>query len=139
MSVALTLICLTVFNLKGICKNFIPDEKTIKDKLLQKYGEKLIITTKSRNSTIISFTDAQHDILRKEWYEKKNAEAERLRIVEAAAAIIREDILSVTLKSDYYPPSTRMFDDLNDEIPNTLTHFLEEVILKQKKIQIIYI
>lgn len=76
----------------------------------------------------------QHDILRKEWYEnsKTNERDERLRIIEAVVGNIREDIRSVAVNNDYYP-STQMFDDINYDVPNTLTHFLEEVILKDKR------
>jgi len=55
----------TLTELKGVCKDFIPDDKTIKSKLLQRYGKRIIITTKSKSSTIISFTDAQFDSLSK--------------------------------------------------------------------------
>lgn len=57
---------------------------------------------------------------------------ERLQILEAAAAIIREDIHSAT-KTDYYPPTEQVFHDINDGVPDTLTYFLEEVILKHNK------
>ena len=115
-------------------KIFIPDDKTIK-KLSQRYGKRIIITTKSKSSSIICFTDAHHDILSKAWYENKkaNEKYERLRILEAAAAIIREDIRSVPINNDYYPPTNQMFDDIENEIPNSLTHLLQEIILKNKK------
>jgi len=56
-----------------------------------------------------------------------------LRILEAAVAIIREDIQSTVLDNSNYPPPGRMFEDLNNEIPESLTHFLERVILKNKR------
>lgn len=36
----------TLAELKDVCKNFIPVEKTIKSKLIERYGEKIVITTK---------------------------------------------------------------------------------------------
>jgi len=37
-----------------------------------------------------------------------NTKDERFRIVEAAAAIIREDIRSVAVDTDYYPPTNQI-------------------------------
>lgn len=83
--------------LKDVCKDFTPDKK-IKSKLIEIYGKKIVITTKNRSLTIICFTDVQHDLLNKAWYEKKsNEKEEHLRILERAAAIIREDIRSVVV------------------------------------------
>lgn len=65
--------------------------------------------------------------------QKKNHCDERLRIVEAAASIIKEDIRSITIVRDSYPPPGHMLDDINKDIPKTLTHFLHELIMKNKK------
>ncbi|KMQ82542.1 hypothetical protein RF55_22593 [Lasius niger] len=62
----------TLAELKDVCKDFTPDEKTIKSKLIERYEEKIVITTKNRSLTIICFIDVQHDLLSKAWYEKKN-------------------------------------------------------------------
>ena len=55
------------------------------------------------------------NILSKVWFEnKKNtSEEERLRVVEAAAAIIREDIRSFIVETGSYPPPSKMLDDIN--------------------------
>lgn len=58
---------------------------------------------------------------------------ERFRVLEAAAAIIREDIQSAVFDNSKYPPPGRMFENLNDNIPESLTYFLERVILKNKR------
>ncbi|CAG9782212.1 unnamed protein product [Diatraea saccharalis] len=65
--------------------------------------------------------------------KKSTPAEERLRIVEAAAAIIREDIRSSVVETKTYPPPNKMLDDINEEIPKTLSHFLEEIILKNRK------
>lgn len=67
------------------------------------------------------------------WYENKksNVSEERLRVVEAAAAIIREDIRSVLI--DTYPPVNQMFDNINKNIPQSLLFFLKQIIIKNKK------
>lgn len=95
-----------------------------------KYGNKIIISEKSGTSTFICFVDNHHEILNQGWYEKRkfNEKEERLRILEAAAAIIREDIQSAAFDNTDYPPPGRMFEDLNSVVPESLTHFLELVI-----------
>lgn len=46
---------------------------------------------------------------------------ERLRVLDAAAAIIREDIQTAVFDNSNCPPPSRMFEDLNNEIPESLT------------------
>ena len=125
----------TLNELSNVCKTATLDYRTIKIRLKLKYGDKLIITEKLGSSTFICLKDSQHDILNKAWYEKKNAnkKEKRFRILEAAAAIIREDIQSSVFDNSNYPPPGRMFEDLNNEIPESLTYFTERVILKNKR------
>ncbi|GFY56655.1 nuclear factor related to kappa-B-binding protein [Trichonephila inaurata madagascariensis] len=56
-----------------------------------------------------------------------------LRIVEAAAAIIRKDIQSSVIETKSYLPPSKMLDDVNQDIPKSLLHFLQEVIMKSRK------
>ena len=61
-----------------------------------------------------------------------NKTEERLRVLDAAAAIIREDIQTAVFDNSNYPPPSHMFEDLNNEIPESLTFLMERVILKNK-------
>lgn len=61
----------TLHELKNISKNSL-DNRTIKRRLKLKYGDKIIITEKSRASTLICFVDNLYDILNRFSYEKKN-------------------------------------------------------------------
>ncbi|CAH2086035.1 unnamed protein product [Euphydryas editha] len=128
----------TLKELKDVPTEYIPDDKTIITKLQQKYLTDIIITKKIGSFTIISFRDTQLNVLSKAWYENKKSTPveERLRIVEAAAAIIREDIRSSVVETKTYPPPNKMLDCINEEIPKTLSHFLEEMILKNRKGQV---
>lgn len=118
-----------------VTTDFIPDPKTIISKLIEHYGKKIIITPKQGQLTIICFIESQFTSLSKTWYEKKksNPSEERLRIVEAAAQIIREDICAVPIMTDSYPPVNQMFDNINENIPYSLLLFLKQIILKNKK------
>ncbi|GFY46329.1 uncharacterized protein TNIN_275581 [Trichonephila inaurata madagascariensis] len=64
-------------------------------------------------------------------------EEERLRNVEAAAAIIRDDIRSSIVETRTYPPPSKVNDGksrkVNQEIPKSLLHFLQEVITKNRR------
>ena len=62
-----------------------------------------------------------------------NKQEERLRILEAAASIIHEDIQSAVFDNTNYPPPGRMFEDLNNDIPQSLTHLVEQIILRNKR------
>lgn len=125
----------SIQELKDICKEPSIDNRTIKSKLKSKYGNRIIITEKLGSSAFICFIDNQHDVLSKAWYEKKkeNEMEERLRILKAAAAIVREDIQSIVFDTDNYPPPTQMFEDINSDIPESLTYLLEQIILKNKR------
>lgn len=58
------------------------------------YGEKLIVTERPGRLTLLCFGEKAADIMCSSWYEQKRASevGERQRIVETAAAIIRDDI-----------------------------------------------
>lgn len=69
------------------------------------------------------------------WYENKKLKSieERLRIVEATAVIIREDISSTIVNTESYPPPNEMFSNVTDVIPEILQLMIDEIILKNKK------
>lgn len=61
----------TLAELKDIMKDYVPDDKTIIKKLIARYGNNIVITTKSKSLTIICFRDTASNILTNSWYEKK--------------------------------------------------------------------
>lgn len=125
----------TFTELKGVLEDFKPDDKTIRKKLQERYGDRIVITNKNTGPSIVCFRYTQYDILNKTWYEskKQNPEEERFRVLAAAATILRQDMHSQVCETDYYSPSSTMFDDVNSLIPQSLTFFMEEIILKNKK------
>lgn len=124
--------------LKNICEIPTIDSRTIKMRLKLKYGNKIILTEKPGKVTFICFIDNQHHILNKAWYENKksNEKEEKFRFLKAAAAIIREDIQSLTFDNSDYPSPNRMFEDIYSVIPESLTYFLEKLILKNKRFKL---
>lgn len=112
----------------------IPDERTVKIKLKEKYKERIIITNNKKMVPTVCFLDTGMKILSNSWYENRNNDekAERLRIVQTAAAIIREDIQSQLYDTTCYPPSDNFLKDAYSCIPETLQSFLDHVIHKEK-------
>lgn len=114
----------------------VPDDKTIKKKLVEKFGDRVTITVGSNRYQlpIICFTDTAHKILSDSWYEKKanNMHDERLRIVTTAAKIIRQDIQHHVYNSNTYPPADNFLQNTENSIPSTLLTFLREVMINKR-------
>lgn len=78
--------------------------KHLKNLVCEHYGEKVIFSTNYKQG-IFSFIDSLQDVLTDSWYKKRqqsNAK-ERNRIIEAAVAIIRQDIQSKVYEMSEYP------------------------------------
>lgn len=107
----------------------------VKKKLKERYGNDIIISAKRKKKTIVSFTNIASNTLIDTWYTNRanNDEDERLRIVRAAAEIIREDIKSKTYEFKTYPSGSEFYRDVKSDIPKTLTVLLENIIKKDKK------
>ena len=79
--------------------------KHLKSKLIDYYGDNVTITEIPGKCSVVSFRDTFHKIIHDKWYTDKctNMKQERKRIVETAAAIVREDIRSQVYECDSYP------------------------------------
>ncbi|PZC75227.1 hypothetical protein B5X24_HaOG206534 [Helicoverpa armigera] len=121
--------------LKNVCQDIALDDRVIKMRLKLKYGSRIIITEKPGTLTFICFIDNYQDTLSQVWSNKKhlNEKDKRFKTLEAAAAIILEDIQSCVFDNTMYPPPGRMFENINNDIPESLSYFLEKVILKNKR------
>lgn len=123
-----------LIELAGGCE-YVPNEKSVKARLKEKYADEVIlVNTHKRNSTVC-FKHTGYKILTGAWYEerKSNENEERLRIVQAAADIVCEDIRSQFYETGMYPPTDNFLGDVETAIPNTLKTFLDAVIMKKKK------
>lgn len=126
----------TFSELKATLQEYIPDDKTIKYRLEEHYGNDVIISTKSTSQTLVCLRRSHYDIL-SEMYKQSavagNQEEQKLNALKVAADIIRSDIRSMRNYSEQYPASDKMFDNLDAYIPESLQIFLDELILKYKK------
>ncbi|KAJ8866339.1 hypothetical protein PR048_032182 [Dryococelus australis] len=105
-----------MYAIEGECQ---VDRRTVKSRLLFKYGEDILFVETGNTSTVC-FRNTGYKIPTQNWYENKklNPQEERMRVVKAAADIIIADIRSKAHNSD---------------IPASLFTLLETVILKNKK------
>lgn len=121
--------------LKGILNDYVPDEKTIKTRLQLHYADNIVFSSKFGSNTIICFKNKQHEILSDAWYnERSNDEGEEeYRILKAAGEIIRRHIRTQVYNNDNYQASDKMFTNINESIPDSLSFLLSEIILTDKK------
>lgn len=104
-------------------------DKHIKDLMKQRYGSKLLCTTLPNTTCIFTLRSSADKYLIEKWqYEKEsNAEDEKLRIVRAAATIIRDDIRGAFYNLNEYSSFRNLEEDGQSVIPETLKCFTENV------------
>lgn len=117
-------------------KGYIPTEKILKKRLIDKYGQEIVIATGINRQPVICFRNTGYTILTDNWYnsKKQNVEEERLRIVKAAADIIREDIRSMVYDLRNYPTPETFLDNVKNDVPNSLQMLLNSIIKKKKNV-----
>jgi hypothetical protein len=114
---------------------YVPDERTVKENLKKRYGEEVIITSHRPKGTTVCFRDTGYKLLTNSWYNdrKVDKQQERLRIVQAAADIIREDIRSEYHDVTSYPDFNDLPNIVTNGIPESLDVLLKRIILKRRK------
>lgn len=103
--------------------------KYFKQKLKQRYKDDVTITSITGKSSIVSFRDSAHQILRERWVADRVADkaSENDRIIEMAASIIRDEIrLSVYDLSEY--PTLKDTENGSTMIPESLALFLNKLL-----------
>lgn len=122
-------------NLSG-GENFEISDYILKTRL-KKHFEDTVILTEALGSRplVITFTETAHNILHEEWYSqrKKNMETERLRVVEMAAEIIRQDIRGAPIDLTTYPSIDDMGDGGTYLIPQSLNVLMNIIIQGRRK------
>lgn len=127
------------FALDDILKTYsgyVPKTETIMKKLIERYNGDVIVVSGSNQfkQTTICFRNTGHTILTNSWYESKNNDMhdERLRVVKAAAQIIREDIRSQVYSLNKYPSPDQFLATVGDDIPASLKLLLDTVTTQRK-------
>lgn len=112
-----------------------PDVKTVKARLKEKYGDDILLTSNKNKKPVVCFRNIGEKIITDTWYKQrcKSEREERLRIVQSAAKIICEDVRSQVYERNEYPPPDRFLEEIEAVIPETLSFFLETLIVHRKK------
>lgn len=112
-----------------------PDVRIVKSRLIEKYGNNVIISENSNNQPILCLRSFGDKLLNENWYINRNTDAqeERYRIISAAAEIIREYLWSQVHECSYYESPIDLLKNVDNVVPESLRIFLESIILKKKK------
>jgi hypothetical protein len=122
------------FTLDEIFKDYngyVPVFKTIRDKLMDMYGEDVFTTSEANRKPIICFRNTGYSILTEKKSQEENKEEERILVVKAAADIIREDIRTLIYNLDPYPPSDSFLDTVENYVPESLKLLLETITKRE--------
>lgn len=121
--------------LNQISGDFVPDMRTVKTHLKDKYGDDILINERQGRDCVVCFRNTGFKILSEKWYEekKKDYREERLRVIREASAIIREDIRGVVYDKNNYPPSDEFVKNVEAAVPESLQVFLTTMITKDKR------
>jgi len=105
----------------------------VKSRLIEKYGNN-VISKNSNKQPILCLRSFGDKLLNENWYINRNTDAqeERLRIISAAAEIIREDLWSQVHECSYYESPIDFLKNVDNVVPDSLRIFLENIILKKK-------
>ena len=106
--------------------------KTLKQKLIERFGNNLTISSVMGKGNIVIFTSQASSIINDKWYQNRheNIEDEALRVVETAANLIIANIRRTHLDTEHYP-NPQDIDDVRENIdflPSYLRAFMEKLI-----------
>lgn len=107
----------------------------IRDMLKKKYGDAVCFTNLPGAAIVMNFKGVADAILYEKWYSERKASLaeERLRVVQAAAQIILQDIRATVYDTDVYPTPDALKMAEGGPLPETLKYFLENVITTKAK------
>ncbi|GFY20941.1 uncharacterized protein TNCV_3989851 [Trichonephila clavipes] len=93
-----------------ITTEYIPDEKSIRKRLIDRSHDDSVISSKFGSNNIICYKKINHNILTENWYNQKHKskEEEELHILKAASEIIKRDIRAQVYDNENYTPSDKI-------------------------------
>lgn len=135
---------MTINSLINKMKEFLEDTNLepygfthMKEKLLDHFGDRIIITEINGIQNIVTFRGTASVILNDFYQQPKDSdpEAEKLRLIETAANLIRSDVKSVVQLKDTYPTSLSMSDisEATNYIPESLLLLLNTILVGKEK------
>ena len=128
----------TIRDLVEVMETFLKDSECqaysptfMKSKFIEHYGDEIVFAQSSNQADVISLKKTADVILRDFHKEARQSdpEAEKKRLIKAAAYLIRSDILLLDGSKDTYPDTEAIKDHLSF-VPQSLQTFLRLVIKK---------
>ncbi|KAL8579030.1 hypothetical protein ACOMHN_035969 [Nucella lapillus] len=100
----------------------------MKSKLIEHYGDGIVFAQSHKKADVISLKRTAESILREFYNEGQDCdpEAEKKRIIKAAASLIQSDIASLPSCKEKYPDSDAIKDHIKS-VPESLRAFLQHV------------
>ena len=111
----------------------------MKTKLQEQFGDKIILTEINGKPNVVTFRTTARVVLQ-DYYNKqqqqqeKNTAEEKIKLVQAAAKLIKEDVKAIKTSHEVYP----LCNDLKSQeagieyLPDTLRVLLEELFAGKK-------
>ncbi|KAG5896996.1 hypothetical protein JTB14_018511 [Gonioctena quinquepunctata] len=120
--------------MKSIKGDYIPEKRTVIERLKAKYKDDIVIFNEGKQDIIICFEGFIYKVISKRSSHKKNYPKEvKLQKVRDVAAIILEDIRSQHYETNQYPPSDNFLKEVNSLIPGSLSVLLSGIICQSKR------
>lgn len=95
----------------------------MKQRILDKFGGKVMIAEVIGKEDVVTFRSTASQILHNYSHQQKqeNSEAEKMRLIDAAAKLVKNDIKNITQSSQNYPSVDSMtIEDCTSFIPESL-------------------
>jgi hypothetical protein len=104
----------------------------VKKLLMKRYGEHIWFASVCGKKDVICFKDMASHIINEEWYTQRDEDIskESIRIVQAAAKLIKSQIQALVSNTESYPLNSDIGDirTMNTWLPSLLSTFLQHVI-----------
>ncbi|XP_063235988.1 uncharacterized protein LOC134538524 [Bacillus rossius redtenbacheri] len=130
----------TISEIKDILKKISGQEETYSDKhitnlLRQHFKERLVVSCTPGRKNVFCLSETVNKIM-DEWYRDRESDpaTERLRIVLAAADIIKEDIQKMMYDSQTYPNVNEIRSGGENLVPDSLKVFMQRVTKKKNTV-----
>ncbi|KAK5650089.1 hypothetical protein RI129_001118 [Pyrocoelia pectoralis] len=108
-------------------------EKNLKFRLVGKLKNSAIITEVPGKQAVVCLKNKCDELVNDEWMKNNTTtEEERLKVIKAAAQILKEDIRTMVCDVDTYPSVDDVRLGGENQFPNSLNVFFNELITKGK-------